>query len=543
MNSLINKVLYVKHLAARHHLSVVAICETWLVPSVSSSFVAVDGFQVVRGDGSDSIRKHGCCLYVADSLSFVPVEVDLLNVAVVFLTDLCVYVVAVYRPPSYTAVQDESLLLFLSEFCIAREVLLLGDFNLPSLNWGLENVLQGYIPPRELLFFDTFCSLGLNQWVKEGTFVDSNNILDLILSTEADRVGEVRVLEPFPRCHHCPVVCEYILQFNITENFLNSSERILWSKGNYMRMSDNILAVDWDYEFDSKSLDECYTYFVHFMKELIDRFVPTGAHASSPTWMKGPPRWLEREKGSKWKEYKRQRKVLGRNHDQTLDALNSFNVVNYQYRNYVRERQCYYESSIVGRLASAPKLFHSYIRRRKIGCPSVGPLRSGNGEIVSTASEMCEMLVTSFSAVFVAETPRSIHDHQEFDGSFDDISLSPVAVVEALSRLDGSSAAGPDGLHSCMLKRCSVALSWPLYFLFVKFLEEGVLPRLWKTSVVVFLFKSGSRCNPLNYRPVRLNVRHRVNNFLKFSDKSGNLDTKSRLDINHARLLKLCKIT
>ena len=76
MNSLINYVLYVKHLAARHHLSVVAICEAWLVSSVSSSFVAVDGFQVVRGDGSDSIRKHGCCLYVADSLSFVSVEVD-----------------------------------------------------------------------------------------------------------------------------------------------------------------------------------------------------------------------------------------------------------------------------------------------------------------------------------------------------------------------------------------------------------------------------------------------------------------------------------
>ena len=89
VNSLINKVLYVKHLAARHQLSVVAICEAWLVSSVSSSFVAVDGFQVVRGDGSDSIRKHGCCLYIADSLSFVSVEVDLLNVAVVFLRFVC----------------------------------------------------------------------------------------------------------------------------------------------------------------------------------------------------------------------------------------------------------------------------------------------------------------------------------------------------------------------------------------------------------------------------------------------------------------------
>ena len=135
-----------------------------------------------------------------------------------------------------------------------------------------------------------------------------------------------------------------------------------------------------------------------------------------------------------------------------------------------------YESSIVGRLVSAPKLFYSYIRR-KTGCPSVGPLRSGNGEVVSTASEMCEMLVTSFSAVFVAKTPSSIHNPQECDGTFDDVDLSPVAVVDVLPTLDCSLAAGPDGLHPCLLKYCSVAWSWPLYLLFVKSLEEEVLPR------------------------------------------------------------------
>ena len=56
-----------------------------------------------------------------------------------------------------------------------------------------------------------------------------------------------------------------------------------------MCMSDNILAVDWDYEFDSRLLDDCFTYFVHFMKKLIDRFVPTGTRTSSPTWMMSPP--------------------------------------------------------------------------------------------------------------------------------------------------------------------------------------------------------------------------------------------------------------
>ena len=45
-----------------YNLSAIVVCETWSVPSVSSSFVAIDGLRIVRGDDSRSIRKYGCCL-------------------------------------------------------------------------------------------------------------------------------------------------------------------------------------------------------------------------------------------------------------------------------------------------------------------------------------------------------------------------------------------------------------------------------------------------------------------------------------------------
>ena len=88
INSLANKVVYIRHFIDKYKLSVVAVCETWLVPNVSSSFVAVDGFHVFWGDGSQSVRKHGCCLYVAKYLSFVQVDVGFINVAGLFLSDL-----------------------------------------------------------------------------------------------------------------------------------------------------------------------------------------------------------------------------------------------------------------------------------------------------------------------------------------------------------------------------------------------------------------------------------------------------------------------
>ena len=58
---------------------------------------------------TQSVRKHGCCLYVGDILSFVQINDDLLNVAAVLLLDLNVYVLADYRPFKFS-LQYESLI-------------------------------------------------------------------------------------------------------------------------------------------------------------------------------------------------------------------------------------------------------------------------------------------------------------------------------------------------------------------------------------------------------------------------------------------------
>ena len=79
--------------------------------------------------------------------------------------------------------------------------------------------------------------------MSRGTFVDSDNILDLVLTTERDRVGDVSVLASFPRCHHCPVVFEYVLQFDKDVTSVNN-ERLLWCKGNYGKISAHIMSLD-----------------------------------------------------------------------------------------------------------------------------------------------------------------------------------------------------------------------------------------------------------------------------------------------------------
>ena len=57
-------------------------------------------------------------MHVGDSLSFVQVHVGLINVARVFLSDLDIYVLVVYRLLSCSPAQDENLLSSLGIFCI-----------------------------------------------------------------------------------------------------------------------------------------------------------------------------------------------------------------------------------------------------------------------------------------------------------------------------------------------------------------------------------------------------------------------------------------
>ena len=67
-------------------------------------------------------------LYVRRGLGAVAIEVELPNLAVVHVVSWELYIVVVYRPPSYSADEIGELLQFLTDFCVDREVLVMGDF-------------------------------------------------------------------------------------------------------------------------------------------------------------------------------------------------------------------------------------------------------------------------------------------------------------------------------------------------------------------------------------------------------------------------------
>ena len=124
--------------------------------------------------------------------------------------------------------------------------------------------------------------------------------------------------------------------------------------------------------------------------------------------------------------------------------------------------------------------------------------------MISDRQEMSEVFVRSFSSVFSPVLPQVVNPHQESDTEMSQIHLTIDKVFSQLNKLDESSAPGSDGVNPKLLKSCAVTLSYPLLLIYIKSLREGKLPLAWKHSLVIPLFKSGSRNSPLNYRPVSL---------------------------------------
>ena len=67
--------------------------------------------------------------------------------------------------------------------------------------------------------------------------------------------------------------------------------------------------------------------------------------------------------------------------------------------------------------------------------------------------------------------------------------------------IDPNSAMGSDGIHSMVLRSCAKTLAHPLSIIFQHSLDEGIVPSLWKKSIMIPIFKKGHHFEPLNYRP------------------------------------------
>jgi len=90
-------------------------------------------------------------------------------------------------------------------------------------------------------------------------------------------------------------------------------------------------------------------------------------------------------------------------------------------------------------------------------------------------------------------------------GTFlDSEQFNVAAVTAAIKKLKSNLSSGPDNFPPLLCKTLGVHIAKPLSMMFTSFFSVHQIPEVWSKSIVTPVFKTGSPCDPANYRPISL---------------------------------------
>lgn len=187
----------------------IGITESWLTPDISDGEILPYGYQIFRNDrllrngGGTLLAVKNCitaCRFDSpittnSELEFVAAEVQLKDRRNMLIA-------VIYRPPSSPSSWFKSFEDLVQSFQSSgsKDMLLLGDFNLPNINW-LEG--SGFSNSSDLSeFCDFLCDSNLFQLVDEPT--RSQNVLDLLITNMVEKISGLEVSKEIslPSDHH-----------------------------------------------------------------------------------------------------------------------------------------------------------------------------------------------------------------------------------------------------------------------------------------------------------------------------------------------------
>lgn len=205
-------------------------------------------------------------------------------------------VVLIYRSPNEVNENKCNLLKFIKWLSLNnKEFLLLGDFNLPNVDWQ-KNFSKGKFESK---FLKTTLDLDLHQHVHFSTRISGGkeNILDLVFTK-----GKIDVntdhYEPIGNSDHLLLIID--VKWNneyFTKNVLD------WSNANIEGLKDDLERVDWDKILLQKNIDLVLIDFNKTCWEIINKNVPNKIIAKNKKipWFDRQCLFLKRQKRKAWR--------------------------------------------------------------------------------------------------------------------------------------------------------------------------------------------------------------------------------------------------
>lgn len=502
---------------------IVCLTETWLNDDFNDAEISGGEYLVFRKDRnynlSNTVRGGGSLIAVSEGLicqrmSEMELSLDFLEdiwIRILLPNNSWLYVCCVYISPFnnngylYEALAAKAMDNF-TQIDIADQILVVGDFNCPSINRFLDNTTDSRPTPNTEAIINLIEFGNLTQ-INNVSYNLLGSTLDLVFVSD-DAVGRVsksiNVLLTEDVYHPAiEINIEALKLKKINQNIFKRN----FFKANFSAINDVLSSQNWD-SLLNLPLNEAVERFYLTVNASISDFVPqSNKKKSFPEWFTMELINLLREKD----RFRNKFKKHGNQNDyaEFANRRNRCKALSERcYRNYLRDIQLNIPANI-------KKFWHFTKLKRKTNSY---PLSMNNGQTDSiNPVEVSEMFASFFESTYgpvdnrdiTAPTFPTLHS-----GFMESIVTNETEVETFLSNVDANKRGGPDGIPNLYLKACAKTLAKPLSIIFNKSLELGDCPSIWKVSSLTPIHKQGDKSDVRNYRPIS-----KQNVFMKLFEK------------------------
>ena len=492
IRSILNKHDELEAFISLHNPGIVALTETWLTEDVGNAELSITGYNLFRADRAAGRGGGGVMFYIKTcypttilSTSQDPEGFYESLWCRVKVSHGCPKTIGVlYRSPG---ARPPLMLEDLNKFMNGDHFLLLGDFNMPNVDWETCSMSSKDSFTEEVCtsIFDQ----GLFQHVRSSTRVldEQSSTLDLILSPRETDMERIEYMAPLGRSDHLVLLARWKTSTPFTQ--------IIKSRPNVWRipfddMRREVERVQWI----GDDVQTLWSNFKDTLCQLTDKFAPvqyTRRHARGPPWFDKELRSALKRRNRLWQRFRT-----------TGEGYTLYKIERNSCTSLKINKRRTYEERLSVESVTAPKRLYAYLKRRT-RAPSGIPSLVALNETAETVDDKADMLAKQYSSVYAVAQDDSL-SFSVLDSRMDFTSFSETEVLTELTRLNAQKSPGPDNLHPLVLKRLADIICVPLTRLFNISVQEGRLPYEWKQAIISPQHKGGSRQNPANYRPVSL---------------------------------------
>ena len=501
---------YFQSLVYSQSIDIFAITESWLSDDIYDLEILPTNYNIYRRDRN--ARGGGVLLAVSNKLaskiSYVSTSIELLSVEITLPSNQTIMFCCMYAPPSSERSYFQDLFHYLQHISNGARVILVGDMNLPDVNWEQMSASSSVSE----FFCDSMFSLNLIQLINESTHIQGNT-LDTIITNEPEEIYDI-IIHDQRQTRSDHYLITFNIQFNRNANNFNSTSRTgikkiqLFAKTKSHELLEFLQRADFHSFPRNNSLADCvnsmWSTLAEILREALTKFVPVISIPLNTSL----PRYFTpkiRHQINIIRSLKRSIRI-----NPTPHRIAKLSMLENNLQSLIDTTKHAYETRLTVTFHHEPRKLYSYLKHTS-SSQSIPHAVHHKSITYNTPTDKARAFNDYFNSIFTRRTaaaaPNTTLDCDTFPSPPNHISQVTITsedVCSALSHLEVNKAMGHDRIPPYLLKNFAPPLLEPITLLFNQCLVNMRIPIDWKIHKICPIYKSGDKTNISNYRPISL---------------------------------------